>query len=158
MHFHQGVLVWLQNLNDKLSTALSRPVIMSTKSWIFKENQHILRRESNLDLIHTKPWLFIFIWRYWNTHLCMSWPEHWPCIPEASKGNTNYLAVSAADGVCGRPLLIILGVVEPWVSAVGWIKCVVGMVDQDEPETGRGSWERESHKITLDTRNMSSGT
>ena len=30
------------------------------------------------------------------------------------------------------------------MSAAGWIKGALGMLDQDEAETGRGSWGRDS--------------
>lgn len=65
-------------------------------------------------------------------------------IPEASNGNTKQLVVSAADGVCEGALLIISGGAEPLVSVAGWIKGELDMLDQDEPETGRGSWGRDS--------------
>lgn len=52
--------------------------------------------------------------------------------------------MSAADGVCEGTLLIISGGAEPLVSAAGWIKGALDMLDQDEPETGRGSWGRDS--------------
>lgn len=41
--------------------------------------------------------------------------------------------------------MIISGCPEPLVaSAAGWIKGALGMLDQDEAETGRGSWGRDS--------------
>lgn len=40
--------------------------------------------------------------------------------------------------------MIISGGAEPLVSAAGWIKGALDMLDQDEPETGRGSWGRDS--------------
>lgn len=52
--------------------------------------------------------------------------------------------MSAADGVCERALFIISGGAEPLGSAAGWIKAALDMLDQDEPETGRGSWGRDS--------------
>lgn len=52
--------------------------------------------------------------------------------------------MSAADGVCEGALLIISGGAEPLASAAGWIKGALDMLDQDEPETGRGSWGRDS--------------
>lgn len=52
--------------------------------------------------------------------------------------------MSAADGVCEGTLLIISGGAEPLVSAAGWIKGALDMLDQGEPETGRGSWGRDS--------------
>lgn len=52
--------------------------------------------------------------------------------------------MSAADGVCEGALFIISGGAEPLGSAAGWIKAALDMLDQDEPETGRGSWGRDS--------------
>lgn len=52
--------------------------------------------------------------------------------------------MSAADGACEGRLLFISGGAEPLVSAAGWIKGALDMLDQDEPETGRGSWVRDS--------------
>lgn len=52
--------------------------------------------------------------------------------------------MSAADGGCEGTLLIISGGAEPLVSAAGWIKCALDMLDQDEPDTGRASWGRDS--------------
>lgn len=52
--------------------------------------------------------------------------------------------MSAADGGCEGTLLIISGGAEPLVSAAGWIKGALDMLDQDEAETGRGSWGRDS--------------
>lgn len=52
--------------------------------------------------------------------------------------------MSAADGGCEGTLLIISGGAEPLVSAAGWIKCALDMLDQDEPDTGTASWGRDS--------------
>lgn len=54
------------------------------------------------------------------------------------------MVASVADGGCEGTLLIISGGPEPLVSAAGWIKGALGMLDQDEAETGRGSWGRDS--------------
>lgn len=40
--------------------------------------------------------------------------------------------------------LSISGCPVPLVSAAGWIKGALGMLDRDEAETGRGSWGRDS--------------
>lgn len=40
--------------------------------------------------------------------------------------------------------MIISGCPEPLVSAAGWIKGALGMLDQDGAVTGRGSWGRDS--------------